>query len=414
MRVPGDPARLEARPSRKLLRTRRELLLPGGRPRRRRVHDAHRHDLGGRRSRGGDAGPLRVDASGKVTVATDAPEGAFDAIVSAAGKSTRVTVEVASSGAIRRLLQQSGLNDAGENDTASVAMIAASQIGGGDARAEDGSRRRRGRSSSASWGRWRSVWGSLAVAATGGRGARRRSSARPRSAMRSSVEAAEARRSREAGAARRRDACPRGERRSRRSGRRPRARSPRPCDDMPCLSARVRPRGVPSAPGRHPIVPLNASRAVEPRIRAAASVLPCKRGYDPGIKVCPHDKEELIPYALYASRQPACIDPAAAARGKICPSCGRPLRGRRRVLREGRHGAGLAELTVWWFDHRVSHPRRILREVYPLDPTGGLAGASLTLARVRLAFSGRRVPPTAILLLIRLLFRTCLMLTSTP
>ena len=40
------------------------------------------------------------------------------------------------------------------------------------------------------------------------------------------------------------------------------------------------------------------------------------------MKICPRDRDELVPYALYASRQPDSISPAAAARGKICPSCG--------------------------------------------------------------------------------------------
>jgi predicted amidophosphoribosyltransferase len=50
----------------------------------------------------------------------------------------------------------------------------------------------------------------------------------------------------------------------------------------------------------------------------AGGVCPtCKRGFNPGVKVCPHDGDELVPPAL-AAPPPT----AAAPRGKICPTCG--------------------------------------------------------------------------------------------
>jgi hypothetical protein len=44
----------------------------------------------------------------------------------------------------------------------------------------------------------------------------------------------------------------------------------------------------------------------------------CHRGFNPGVKVCPHDGHELVP-ASAASRPPA---EGPQKRGKICPTCG--------------------------------------------------------------------------------------------
>ena len=112
--TPGDPTRLEARPSRKLLRTGESF-----------VFRALVLDAGGCSTRTAttwavdDAASkaLSVDGTGKVTVAADAPEGAFDVVVTAAGKSTRVTVEVTSPSKYDALLKESGLNDAGEKQS---------------------------------------------------------------------------------------------------------------------------------------------------------------------------------------------------------------------------------------------------------------------------------------------------------
>lgn len=312
--APGEPTRLEARPSRKLMRTGESY-----------VFRAVVLDAAGCNTKTATAWTvddhaataLSVDASGKVTVADGAPEGSFDVVVTAAGKSTHVTVEVSSPGSYDALLQQSGLNDAGENDVASVVVIAAQQIGGSDVRADDGSRRRRTI--------FLTIVGVLAVAlgavmVVASKRTRRASELEREAQERyvEKVEAAEARRkekvAQHAVAMR---AHEESVERAKRIAAEAAAVVP---DRMVCPACRR------EYPAGSAFCPSDANRlvAVGTSIAAApgpsGSICPtCKRGYDPGVKVCPHDKDELVPYALYASRQPAT---AAAARGKICPTCG--------------------------------------------------------------------------------------------
>lgn len=136
---PGDPTRLEVRPSKKLLRTGesfqfRALVL----------------DDRGCATRtpttwkvaGAPAG-VTVDAKGLVTIGKDVPEGTLELVVEAAKKDTRVTVEVSSPAHYDDLLARSGLNASGENDAAAVVSIASSSIGAGEGRVEDRSKTRR-------------------------------------------------------------------------------------------------------------------------------------------------------------------------------------------------------------------------------------------------------------------------------
>ena len=144
---PGEPTRLEARPSRKLLRTGetfsfRAIVLDAA------GCNTHTPTTWSLDDRAAATKAITVDANGAVSVAADAPEGTYEATVSAAGKSTHVTVEVTSPARYDSLLLQSGLNDAGENDAASLVVIAAAQIGGSDARGEDD----RGTDARSSWG----------------------------------------------------------------------------------------------------------------------------------------------------------------------------------------------------------------------------------------------------------------------
>ena len=137
--TPGEPARLEVRPSRKLLRTGESF------PFRAVVSDA----------KGcatptpvtwnieGEGSPLVVDPTGKVTVPEDAPEGITKLVVSAAGKSTTVIVEISSPAHYDALLAQSGLNESGENEETSVALIAQGALGGHEATAVGNAVRRR-------------------------------------------------------------------------------------------------------------------------------------------------------------------------------------------------------------------------------------------------------------------------------
>jgi hypothetical protein len=68
--------------------------------------------------------------------------------------------------------------------------------------------------------------------------------------------------------------------------------------------------------------PQDATRLVvlsdkDPPPSAMGGVCPvCRRGFEPGVKVCPTDKEELVPYAAVPA------PPTVSVKGKICPTCG--------------------------------------------------------------------------------------------
>jgi hypothetical protein len=138
--APGDPVRLEVRPSKKLLRTGESFQFRAS------VLDAKgcatRTPTTWKLVPGAPAG-VTVDASGKITVGKDVPEGAFEIAVTAADKDTKVGVEVTSPAHYDDLLASSGLNASGENDAASVVSIASTSIGAGEGRVEDRAKQRR-------------------------------------------------------------------------------------------------------------------------------------------------------------------------------------------------------------------------------------------------------------------------------
>jgi hypothetical protein len=310
---PGDPSRLEARPSRKLLRTGESFAF------RALVLDASGCVTSTATTWTVDekaSKALRVDGSGKVTVADDAPEGAFELIVTAAGKSTRVTVEVTSPGKYDALLAQSGLNDAGENDAASVAVIAGAQLGGFDAVAEDSSKRRRAI--------FLSIIALLAVALGGvALVASRRSKralALEQEAQERYSEKLEAADARKRAKAAEHAAAMKAHEESVEKARQAEREAATAGDRMVCPACRREydPGSAFCPNDASRLVPLTTAPLAAPG--ASGSICPtCKRGYDAGVKVCPRDKDELIPYALYASRIQAATP---AAKGKICPSCG--------------------------------------------------------------------------------------------
>lgn len=139
--TPGDPSRLEVRPSKKLLRTGEGFKFRGL------VLDTRgcdtRTPMSWRIAPEFDAKGVTVDGTGRVTVANEATEGNVEIIVTAAGKDARVVVEVVSPARYDELLARSGLNAAGENDEASSVTIASQSLGAGEGRVEDRSRERR-------------------------------------------------------------------------------------------------------------------------------------------------------------------------------------------------------------------------------------------------------------------------------
>ncbi len=137
---PGEPTRLEVRPSKKLLRTGETFPFRGL------VLDdkgcATRTPMTWKIQAGTPSG-VTVDSKGLVTIGSGAPEGTVELVVAAAGKETRVSVEVTSPAHYDDLLASSGLNASGETDAAAVVTIASSSLGAGAGTVEDRSKSRR-------------------------------------------------------------------------------------------------------------------------------------------------------------------------------------------------------------------------------------------------------------------------------
>jgi hypothetical protein len=315
---PGDPMRLEVRPSRKLLRTGdafafRWVVVDGsGCATRTPTSWALAPSALGKHG-------LAIENNGSVTVAADAPEGTYELIATAAGRSVHVSVEVASPSHYDELLSASGLNDAGESEGASVTPIASESLLGADAKAEDGSRRRRNA--------FLGIVASLAlglgiVAVVGVRRSRnaakleREAQERHAQRLRENEARREARKGEYEAALRAHDASlAAAARLTAEEGQNAATLARMLC---PACRREYDSGSVFCPHDSNRLVPINSPGGAAPG--PSGGICPsCKRGFDPGIRVCPHDHEELIPYPLYASRGPPSISPP---RGKICPTCG--------------------------------------------------------------------------------------------
>jgi hypothetical protein len=315
---PGAPARLEVRPSRKLVRSGdsfafRALVLDGN-------GCITRTPTSWAVAEGPDAANgVTVDATGKVLVPADGAEGTFDVVVSAAGKSAKVTVEVASPSRYDELLAQSGLNDAGESEAAAVAVIATGSIGGSDAKAEDGGRRRKAIFIAIV----AAVALALGIVAVVGARRSRRAAALEREAQERHKERL---REVEARNKEKLDTYQAALKAHEESVKKAAALAASGTNPPPAEAKLVCPacrREYPAgtsycAQDSNRLVPMQPGE--DPLTGPMGGICPtCKRGFDPGVKLCPHDNDELVPYALYASRNPSANPPA---RGKICPTCG--------------------------------------------------------------------------------------------
>ncbi|MGA2448856.1 MAG: bZIP transcription factor [Polyangiaceae bacterium] len=145
--VVGLPARLEVSPSRKLLRAGETFAFRAA------VVDAHgcptatpiAWAIGPIEFADGQPRPARalIDESGRVTLAVaDFGDATFDVLATAAGRTARASVRVASAADYQALLAESGLDPNGESGEASVTDMATSTIGASGARIAEGVRRR--------------------------------------------------------------------------------------------------------------------------------------------------------------------------------------------------------------------------------------------------------------------------------
>lgn len=135
---PGEVARVEVRPSRKILKPGesfplRAVLLDGS---------GCRVPQLPAWSTPGAEGKLSVTNVGVVTAAADAAEGEYTVSAGVNGRAAKVTIEIVSPARYDSLMAAGGVS-AKESDEAAVAIVATSSIGGGAAVAADGSKRRR-------------------------------------------------------------------------------------------------------------------------------------------------------------------------------------------------------------------------------------------------------------------------------
>jgi hypothetical protein len=308
---PGAPARLEVRPSRKLVRAGESFVFNAS------VLDAKGCPTQTATSWALDkvaAGQGSIDSMGRLTIPADASEGSFDVVVSAAGQSTRARVDVASSSDYDALLAQEGLDPNGERDEPSVAIITSGSLGGSQSRGVDGSSKRRLVFVGVVGG-LAAILGALALVGVvrSRRASRIERDVEARHAER--MEEFEARkRERETAHATQMKAHLESVKRAQEAA----ASGVATTGEMVCPSCRREyPEGSIFCPhDANRLIPLAGHEEV--LTGPAGGICPtCKRGFNPGTKVCPHDGDELVPFAG-APRSEA----APVSRGKICPTCG--------------------------------------------------------------------------------------------
>jgi hypothetical protein len=320
---PGAPARLEVRPSRKLLRVgdppfgfRAVVVDAAGC----RTGTPIQWAVGALRFKDGQGHPSApsIDAAGRLSVPQDCADATFDVVATAAGRSARSSVDVTSPATYEALLAQSGLGPSGEQDEPAVAVLATASIGATDVHAEDGARQRRsifivvvaglavGLGVVAAIGAMRSRKARGVAQAAESRHAERMREYERQKRQREEAHAAQmnahlesvanAQRAAEAAAARGSISGP-----------------------MFCPSCRR------EFSGGGAFCPFDSNRLVEIEghqdllVGPSGGICPtCRRGFNPGVKVCPHDGEELVPVGMMTA-VPA---PPPTVRGKICPTCG--------------------------------------------------------------------------------------------
>ncbi|HTQ02270.1 MAG TPA: zinc ribbon domain-containing protein [Polyangiaceae bacterium] len=281
--LPGPPARIEVRPSSKLIRPGESFDFTAA------VVDSRGCHLGIAPSfrLDGDANGVTVASTGKVHVDDGAPEGVHQIVAAVGARSVNVTLDVVSRERYDALLAQGGYDPSGASTDAAVARLESGSVGAHSTVLEDDSGKRRTL--------FVAIVGSAALAlGLLGLALVRRSRKR---ALERSVPA-------------RRVAPP------------PPAPAVRATAATVCPTCREE-----FAPGAqfcprdgNRLLPLERGTVAAP----TGSVCPvCGQGYDPGISVCPKHDEPLVPPLVYAASRTA---PLVESR-KICPVCGAQFTG---------------------------------------------------------------------------------------
>jgi hypothetical protein len=327
--APGDPARLEVRPSRKLLKLGDAFVFhaavvdSGGCP----TGTAIQWTVAAVVFKDGQAhaGVPTIDGVGNLTIpAADFTDATFDVVATAAGKSARASVEVATPADYAALLAQSGLGPTGERDEPSVAILATTTIGAENARAEDGGRKRRmvfiGVVGGLTFlllvvavvGASRSRKGRKVEAAAEARHVEKMRDFERQKAQREAQHAAQMKAHLESVAVAQQQAA---------------AAAARGQDTGPmfCPSCRR------EYPAGTTYCSFDSNRVVAIRGHEALMSGPsggicptCNRGFNPGVKVCPDHGDALVPAPVAGATQ---LVGSPAPRGKICPTCGSRFEG---------------------------------------------------------------------------------------
>jgi hypothetical protein len=338
--TPGDAARLEVRPSRKLLRlgddfSMRAVVLDASgcstsTPIQWTIANLHFAD--------GQAhgGQPSVDAAGKLTVpSADFADATFEVVATAAGRSAKSAIQATSPTNYEAMLAQSGLGPQGESSEAAVAILATGSIGATDSRAEDGAGKRRAIFIGVIVG----LGALLGVVAFVGVRRSRKGKAFEHAAEERHAE-------------RLREFEDQKKQREEKHAAQMQAHldSVKKAQDAAAAMAAARAAGpgpvfCPSCrrefPAATTFCPFDSNKLVpvagheNMMMGPGGGVCPtCKRGFNPGVKVCPHDGDELVPPSVASVAKaplggtmvmPGGAPPSGAGappRGKICPTCG--------------------------------------------------------------------------------------------
>ena len=277
-RTPGPPARLEVRPSRKLMRPGESFSF------RAIVMDARGCSVGANPSFRvvGTTSGVNVTGAGRVEVPEATPEGEVKVIASAGGRSVTVAVEIVSRARYDALLAEGRFDESGASQEAAVVKLESSSIGAKETVLKDDAERQR----------------TVFVALVGG--------AALALGLFGLVLVLRSRRRRGP------DSAPSSARAAALAG--PARASP---GTLVCPTCRNEfPAGTQFCPrDGNRLTPLASNAEIGP----SGAVCPvCGQGYDPGVAVCPKHDEPLVPPAVYASNQRA----APSKTRKICPMCG--------------------------------------------------------------------------------------------
>lgn len=280
--LPGPPARIEVRPSHKLMRPGESFDFSAA------VVDSHGCRLGIAPTfrLEDDANGVSVASNGKVRVDDDAAEGQHQIIAAVGARSVDVTLDVVSRERYDALLAQGGYDPSGASTDAAVARLESGSVGARSTVLEDDSGKRRTV--------FVAVVGTAALAL-------------------GLLGLALVRRSRKRSLAR---------------GSAPRRVAPQSAPEVPSAPATVCPTCREEFPPEAQFCPRDGNRLLPLErgtvVAPTGAVCPvCGQGYDPGVSVCPKHDEPLVPPLVYAASRAASV----AESRKICPVCGAQFTG---------------------------------------------------------------------------------------